>query len=104
MKFKPEPVKPSKFKKRLDLQGIDNLDDALNLLNLYNEWRTDQTCLSLEELGITPSLITAAIHYMLTKFHANKPIYKCAFCEHCENESRCMCTDGKCHYRRIKPE
>ena len=99
-----ESVNPSKFKKKLKLQGIDNLQDACNLLELYNEWRTDQTCLSLEALGITPSLITAAIHYMLAKVHANKPIYNCTFCAHCEMGARCDCTDGKCHYRRIKPE
>lgn len=104
MKIKEEPVRPSEFKKRVSLQGIDNLQDALNVLRLTQEWRTSQTCLSLDDLGLSPSLITAALHYVLGKFHANAPLYKCEFCRYCKEDRECTAPTNNCTYERISDE
>ena len=102
MKIKEEHVEPSKFKKRLDIQGVPDLQTALNVLRLYQEWRTGMCIKDIDELGITPSIITAALHYVLGKFHANKPLYKCEFCSH--NDGIYNCNIESKPFCKYKPE
>ena len=102
MKIKEEHIEPSKFKKRLDIQGVPDLHTALNVLKLYQEWRTGMCIKDLNELGLTPSLITAALHYVLGKFHANKPLYKCEFCSNNDGNYNCKVTSKP--FCKYKPE
>jgi hypothetical protein len=98
-----ETVDSSKFKLRVDLQGVDNLQDSLNILSLYQSWRYGDCCLQLEEIGLSPSLISAAIHYILMKYHASASLYQCYKCCYCKNDL-CVRTTKECSYKPINDE
>ena len=93
-------VDAEKFKKRVDLQGIDNLQDACNVLALYQSWRYGDCILQLDEIGLSPSLISAAIHYILSPYRANVDLYQCYKCRYCKNDL-CVRTAKECSYESI---
>jgi len=104
MEFRPEPVNPENFKKRfVNCQGVDNLDLAINILRVYQDWRGPDCVLTIDDLGIHPSLITAALEYVLAKFGANKHLYNCSLCRYCKDDRECT-TPNNCTYERISDE
>ena len=102
MKAKEEVVHPARFKKKLDLDGIDNMQDAMNVLSLFQSWRLGECVRSMEELGLRPDLLSAALHYVLSKYNAQKPLFRCSVCEHNQGDLCCDIGSKNCHYERIK--
>lgn len=96
-----ETVNSKLFKKQLDLDGVASMQDAINVLALFQSWRTGETVRSLDELGLRPDLITAAIHYILAKYKAQQPMFKCATCAHNLSDLTCLLkSDAPCVYRK----
>lgn len=103
--MKTETVQPEQFKRYLtNCQGVDNLQLALNILKLYQEWRTQETGKRLEDLGVTPSLITAALEYVFSYFGVNKRIYKCSYCKRINDLGYCHIAGTSCKFVKVKPE
>ena len=103
MKTKDERVHPARFKKKLELDGIDNLQDAMNVLSIFQSWRLGECVRSMEELGLRPDLLSAALHYVLSKHNAQKPLFRCSVCKHNVGDIRCNIGESKCRFERIKP-
>ena len=93
-----ETVDPSKFKKRLTNVGVRDLQTALNVLALYQAYRTGDCVLDLDDIGLHPSTISAAINYVLSYHHANVHLYECYKCTYCKDDLRCTRTTNKCRY------
>ena len=103
--MKTETVQPEQFKRYLtNCQGVDNLHLAMNILKLYQEWRTQETGKHLEDLGITPSLITAALEYVFMYCGVNKRIYKCMYCKNRDTLGQCAFLGTRCKFVKVKPE
>lgn len=101
--MKNEIVQPERFKRYLtNCQGVDNLQLALNILKLYQEWRTQETGKPLAALGITPSLITAALEYVFSYCGANKRIYKCRYCKRMDDFGFCGIAGTSCKFVKVK--
>jgi hypothetical protein len=96
-----ETVDQTKFKKRMKNNGVDNLQDALNILNLFQEYRTGFCVLSMDELGIAPHMITAAIHYILQHHNAAGHLYRCHLCQYCKDD-RCARSTNTCNFKEIE--
>lgn len=99
-----DPVYPSRFKKQLALDGIDNMQDALNVLSVFQSWRLGECVRSMEELGLRPDLLSAALHYVLSKYKAQKPLFRCSVCKHNIGDIHCDIREHKCHFERVKSE
>ena len=102
MKKKEERVNPAEFKKTLNIEGVPDLQTALNVLELYQEWRTGLCGKSMYDLGLNPPLITSAIHYILGKFKAHVLIYPCYTCRYFNSAERVCIDRDDCHYERCK--
>ena len=101
--MKNETVQPERFKRYLtNCQGVDNLHLAFNILKLYQEWRTQETGKHLEDLGVTPSLITAALEYVFMYCGVNKRIYKCRYCKRMNDLGYCDIAGTSCKFVKVK--
>ena len=101
--MKNEIVQSERFKRYLtNCQGVDNLQLAFNILKLYQEWRTQETGKHLEDLGVTPSLITAALEYVFMCCGVNKRIYKCRYCKRMNDLGYCDIAGTSCKFVKVK--
>ena len=99
--MKQETVHPARFQRKLELQGVASLQDALNVLSVFQDWRTGNCIRTMEELGLRPDLITAAIHYILARHKAQKPLFKCSTCAYNLADITCLRRETTCRYRKV---
>ena len=91
-----DEVDPKKFKKRLHNPGVSDLQTALNVLALFQSYRIGDCVLNMDEVGLNPVVITAAINYILSHHHANVHLYACYACPYCKDDIICNRPSNKC--------
>ena len=91
-----DEVDPTKFKKRLHNTGVADMQTALNVLALFQSYRIGDCVLDMEEIGLNPVVITAAINYILSHHHANVKLYQCYTCPYCKDDFLCTRPSNKC--------
>ena len=99
-----EVVNQKAFKRKMDADGVGDLQTALNVLSLFQSYRTGDTVLGMYELGLTPSLITAAVHYILLYHHAADPIYVCYRCRYYNDDDLICHSPNPCTFEEIQHE
>ena len=99
-----EIVNQKAFKKKMDVDGVCDLQTALNVLALYQSYRSGDCALGLYQLGLSPSLLTAAIHYILLHHHAADPIYRCIRCSYYNNATQICTAPHPCTFEEINHE